>query len=156
MLREAQLRQPRLRAPSVFAGASVGVLRLGELTAQAMELGTLVEGGADRRLARQRFARPGRFVHRVTPRALDLQDLGSMHEALPAIRHQIGLRLAPPRERGGPLLGATQIHHLVAGLEHGAVDDAGDRRGHLTSHDRRHRLVEQRDTARASPFRISA
>ena len=56
-LGQPQLRQAGLRLPSPLAGLAVRLLGLGELAAQPVELGLLVEGRTDRGLA-GRLERP--------------------------------------------------------------------------------------------------
>ena len=47
-----------------------------------------------------------------------------MHQALPAIGHEVRLRLAPAAERRRPLLGPAHVEHVLAHLDHRAVHDA--------------------------------
>ena len=63
------------------------------------------------------------LAHRLRPLAGELQDLGPVHQALAAVEHQLGLRRAPPAQRGRPLADPAQVEDLVAGLDDGAVDD---------------------------------
>ncbi len=121
-----------------------------------MQLGSLVERRARRRMApgqieprllRGRGEALARFLRRIDgvgPLPVQLHDLGAVHQALTAVGHQVRLRGAPVAQRAGPLTGPAQVEDLLAGLDHGAVDDAGDDRGQLARRDRDHRLVEQR------------
>ena len=76
-----------------------------------------------------------------------------MHQALPAVGHQVRLRRAPVAQRRRPLLRPAQVEDLLAGLDHGAVDDPGDDRRHLAGGDGDHHLVEQRHALRGPPSR---
>ncbi len=49
------------------------------------------------------------------PLATQLHELGAVDHALPAVRHQPGLGVAPLDERTGPLLGTLDVEDLVAG-----------------------------------------
>ena len=60
------------------------------------------------------FAR-SRLLERVRPRAVQLHDLGAVHEAPAGERHQVGLLLAPALQRSRPLPGAAQVVDLLAG-----------------------------------------
>ncbi len=81
--------------------------------------------------------------HRLGPRAVRLQHLRSMDEALAPVRHQPGLRGAPLAQRLGPLRGPAEIERLHALGNDRAVDDPGRDGRHLTSRDGDHRLVEE-------------
>ena len=74
--------------------------------------------------------------------SLELQDLRAVNETLTAIRHEIGLRVAPAGERLRPLLRAPGVEGVAAFEQHDAVDDACDRCRDLVRDDRDHRLVE--------------
>ncbi len=110
-----------------------------------MHLGLLVEGGAGRRLAarHEALARLLRRVDGVRPRAMQLQDLRPMHEAVAAERDEVRLGVTPVGERSGPLLRPAQVEHLLARLDHAAVDGAGDHLRHLVGGHRDHDFVEQ-------------
>ena len=88
-----------------------------------------------------------RLGTRVLPRTMEAHELGAVDEAVAAERDEVRLRIEPARERGCPLLRATQVVQLVAGLDDRAVDDARHDRRDLAGDHRRHRLVEQRQTA---------
>ena len=55
------------------------------------------------------------------------------------------------RQRRGPLVGATDVEHLLAARDHAAVDDARDDRRELAGDRRDHRLVEQREPVPHAP-----
>ena len=88
---------------------------------------------------------------RLGPGAVQLQDLGAMHQALPAIGHELRLRLAPAAQGRRPLLGPPHVEHVLAHLDHRAVHDPGNDRRHLTRRHRHHHLVQLSDTARLVP-----
>ena len=70
-----------------------------------MQLGLLVEGITDRGVVSRCQPLTGSlgFVHRGLPSTRQRHDLGTVNEALSSERDKIGLCLAPPRERAGPL-----------------------------------------------------
>ena len=119
------------------------VLGLGELAAEPVHLGLLVERHPDRRSASKPLARPIRLVRRLPPRAVKQHDLGSMHQALAPVRHQAGLRLAPTGQRRRPLPGPAHVEDLLARLDHRAIDEPGEDRRHLAGRHRDHHLIEQ-------------
>ena len=80
-----------------------------------------------------------------SPGAVDAHQLGAVDEAVAAERDEFWLRIEPARQRGRPLLRATQVVQLMAGLDDRAVDDARHDRRDLAGDHRGHRLVEQRD-----------
>ena len=99
---------------------------------------------------RRRVLRPGaallcppRLLQGLEPGAVQLHDLGAVDEAATGEGNQVGLALAPARERGRPLLRAANLVGVLAGEDHAAVDDPGDDRGELAGGDRHHRLVQQ-------------
>jgi hypothetical protein len=53
------------------------------------------------------LACPPRLLQSRIPGALQLHDLGAMHEADAGVRHHAGLLLAPARQGIGPLAGAA-------------------------------------------------
>jgi hypothetical protein len=129
----------------------VRLLGGGEVASQAMHLTLPVNRVRGRRLVhRLRAAVDGttRLFQRVTPSALQLQDLRAMHEACAREAHQVGLFLAPVCQGRRPLAGATQLVRLLTAKDHSAVDHAADDRGQLTRGDRHHRLVHQPETLR--------
>ena len=89
------------------------------------------------------LAGPPRLFQRLRPRALELQDLGTMHQTTSREGHEVGLTLAPAREGGGPLPGTAKLVGVLAGEDDAAIDDPGDDRGELAGGHRHHRLVEQ-------------
>ena len=150
-LRDPEQGEPGLGVVAALAGLPVGGLRLVGLAAQPVQLGDLVHRPAERRLhggGGQPLAGQPRLVHRVRPVAGLLHDLGAVHQALPAVGHELGLGRAPGAERGGPLAGAAQVVDVVAGLDGGAVDEAAGDRPDLACGDRGHHLVEQGDAGR--------
>jgi hypothetical protein len=72
-------------------------------------------------------------------------DFRAVHQTLPAIGGQVRLGGAPTAERRRPLLRPAQVEHLLTGLDHRAIYDAGDHRRHLVRSDRDHHLVQGRD-----------
>ena len=66
-----------------------------------MQLGLLVEGGAERRM--DRLAESSRGLFRFTkggiPRTVETHQLGAVDEALTAVLHEIRLGVAPTAER---------------------------------------------------------
>ena len=146
-LSKPQLRQTRLWLASPLVGLPVRHLCLSELTPEAVELGPHVISGAEGRLARrlgQPVACPLHLRHGIRPRTAEQHQLGAVDQALAAVEHQLRLRVAPAAERRRPLLGPTHVEHLLAPLDHRAVEVSDRRRGHLVRRDRHHRLVEQR------------
>ena len=151
VLRQPQQGEAGLRPASPLTCLAVGRLSLREVAAQPMELGLLVERFAHRgfrRRPREPLLRPSRLVDGLGPRAVESLQLGPVHEAPAAERNEIGLRVAPRRERLRPLLGTTQVEDLLEGIDRGAVHDPDDDRRDLAGRDRQHRLIEQRDAAR--------
>ena len=91
------------------------------------------------------------FGHRLTPCAVDLHDLGAMNEAGPGEGDELGLGIAPRRERRGPFAGTIECVDLVAGGDHGAIDDPGHNRGKLAGGRCDHRLVEESEAFSTRP-----
>ncbi len=79
-----------------------------------------------------------------------------MHQTLPAVRHEVRLRLAPAAQRRRPLLGPAHVEHVLAHLDHRAVHDPGDDRRHLTGRHRHHHLVELGRHRAPAPHRARA
>ena len=71
-----------------------------------------------------------------------------MNKALPPIRHQVWLRVAPVAQRSGPLRRAADVVELQALDDDRAVHDAGHDRPDLAAGDRHHHLVEPADALR--------
>ena len=67
-----------------------------------------------------------------------------MDETVAPERDEVGLGIAPARERLRPLPRATEIEYRLAQRDHLAVGDPGEHRGHLVCRDGDHDLVEQR------------
>jgi hypothetical protein len=92
-----------------------------------------------------------RFVHGFLPRAVELQQLGAVDQALTAVWHEVRLRGAPLPQGLGPLLRAPQIEDLVTVLDHGAVDNTDSHGRHFARGNRDHHLVEQCDPISDAP-----
>ena len=90
-LGQAKHRQARLRFSSPLAGLPIRLFGVGELAAEPVHLGLLVERHPHRRSASKPLASPIRLVRRLRPCAVKQHDLGSMHPTLAAVRHQSGL-----------------------------------------------------------------
>ena len=67
-----------------------------------------------------------------------------MDETVASERNEVGLRVAPTRERLRPLPRATEIEHRLTQGDHLAVGDPREHRRHLVCRDRDHDLVQQR------------
>ncbi len=129
-----------------MTGLAVGLLGAGKFAAQSMEIGLQVEGSADPRPShglREALTGSLRLAHRIPPGALQLHELGAVHEALAAIGNEARLRRAPLGQRRRPLPRPVQIEDLLAVLEHRTVDDAHADRRHLAGRDGHHDLIEQ-------------
>jgi hypothetical protein len=115
---------------------------------QPMQLRPLVQRHANGRprMLVEELARSLRLLHGAWPRPVQLHDLGAVHQALPAKRHQIRLPGAPVAQRRRPLRRSPQVEDPLAVQDHRAVDDPGHDRRHLTGRDRHHGLVEQPHT----------
>src|SRR5207342_2308026 len=116
--RVAQQREPRMWRLPVLAGFAIRVVGRVVLTPQTLKLAAPVERPADRRVRGFGEALAGALglVDRVGPVSLQLQDLGPMHQALAAVRHELGLRLAPPTQRCRPLACSADVEDLLARL----------------------------------------
>ncbi len=143
-LRQPQQRQPRLGSNPPSAGAPVCPLCRCELTSQPVHLGLLVEcrGRGSLRDSLSAFAGTLRLLDRALPVTMQLQDLGAMDPADP--RKGRHFRLAPTRQGGGPLAGATERVHRLACLDDAAVHQTGHEQRQLPGGDRDHNLVQQR------------
>src|SRR5262245_35704691 len=96
-LHEPQLRETRLSSIPL-SGLAIGILSLRELAAQTTQLAYAVESRTDRRIGsrrRQPLAGLMRFIHCAVPVTVELQDLGSTHAAMTAIRSDVRLNGAP-------------------------------------------------------------
>jgi hypothetical protein len=91
--------------------------------------------------------RTANFVDRVGPLPVELEDLGTEHEAPAAERDSVRLVGEPSVERRGPLLGAAQVERLLEGLDRSAVHNSGIRRRHVPGGHRDEGFVEQREAA---------
>src|SRR5262249_37425548 len=121
-LREPQESEAGLGLGSSAARAAVRVLRLGELSAEAVELGLLVRrrGGRRIRPRREALGRAPRLCDRLGPVAGELQDLRTVDETAAGegdLRHV----RAPGLQRGRPLARTRQGIDLLAALDDGAV-----------------------------------
>ena len=144
-LGQPQQGQARLRLPPAPARLPVRLLGRAEIAEHPVDLSLPVTGltGGRRVLPLQAaLGCPPRLLQGVRPGALELHDLGAMHETATGEGHEVGLALAPARKRGSPLLCATDLVSVPASEDHAAVDDAGDDRGELAGGDRHHRLVQ--------------
>jgi hypothetical protein len=144
-LSQSEQRQAGLRAAAAQARLPVGLLRGLGLAPQAVELADLVEGRANASLtwrSGQSLAGAPRLVERVGPASVELEDFRAAEEALPPERHQIGLKGAPPGQRGGPFPCPAPVEDLLAARDHAAVHIARHDRGNLTGRDCHHRFVE--------------
>jgi hypothetical protein len=150
MRREAQQGEAGIRRSARFRAPAVRLFGFFEIAAQAVQLGELIQRRAECRLTRwfgQALAREQRLVERLPPYALQRNDFRTMNEAFSPIRHHVGLRGAPPRQRVRPLASASDIRQVPARREHAAVNDAGNDRRYLTGRNRNHHLIEQPDPA---------
>ncbi len=108
-LRQAQKGEARLRLVPAPGRAPVGLLGGGELPPQPMDLALPIEGLAAGQLVEDAVGEalgcPPGLVQGLVPGALELPDLGPVHEAEAVVGHHLGLALAPAGERVGPLPG---------------------------------------------------
>src|SRR5439155_18984194 len=88
-----------------------------------------------------------RLLERFPPRAVELHELGAVHQAPPRESNEPRLLGAPPRERVRPFTRATHLEHLLAREDDAAVDEPCDDRGEIAARHRDHRLVEQPEAA---------
>ena len=118
-----------------------------KISTEAVKLALLVVGQADGwvRRIRQVAARRPRGGDRLRPPAGDLLQLRPVNKALPAIRHQIRLRIAPVTQRSSPLRRAADVVEPQALDDDRAVHDARHHRPDLAAGDRHHHLVEPAD-----------
>jgi hypothetical protein len=149
-LRQPQQRETRLRLPSPPARQPVRVLGLRQATQQPHQLGLLVVREAGRGVPRELLAGSPGLVHGVPPVAVQLHDLSPVGQALPAVRHEVGLRVTPVTECRRPLPRPAQLEDLLACLDGGAVHDADDDGGHLRGRDRNDHFVQRRHRLRTS------
>src|SRR5581483_261250 len=126
-LPEPEQREPRLRLVPVAVRLEVGRLRGRVLAAQPQHLALLVErlaGGGPVHRPLAPLARLPRLPERVAPGAAVPHDLGAVDLAAPAEGDEVGLLLAPARERVRPLAGAPRLEGLLAARDHPAVHDS--------------------------------
>ena len=122
---EAHEREAGLGTASEPAGLAVSLFGGGEITPKAIELAEFVVGvagtlGALRR--REPLARTLRFFEGVSPVPPQPHQLDAVDQAWSAVRHEVGLVLAPAREGGGPLARPRDVSHLGARFEHAAIE----------------------------------
>ena len=106
---EPEEREPRRHLVPGLARLPVRRLRLGVFAAQPVQLGPLVDGETQRgvRRLRQAFPRPIDLRCRGGPFAMRLKDLGTVHQALAPVGHEVGLRVTPSPQRLRPLRRAS-------------------------------------------------
>ncbi len=137
--------ETRLRLEPCLAGAAVRRFRRLEIAPQPLDLALLVER-AIRRVAVAPpipFLRDQRRTVRLRPGAVEPVQRCAVGLALGAERDHVGLRSAPLVERGGPLVGASQVVGHMTCADHRAIDDACGHGGDLVCRDRDHGLVQQ-------------
>jgi hypothetical protein len=66
----------------------------------------------------QALAGASGHLQRVKPRAMQLQDLGAVNQAMAGEGHQVGMSFPPCGQRVGPLVRAAKVEHLQAGVDH--------------------------------------
>ena len=98
-----------------------------------MDLALLVERVCGRSWigpARDALGGASRLVDRFGPRSTELHQLGAVHQADPAERNQLGLRVAPSRQSGGPFARAVDqvdwLQHAIALQLRGLSEVAGE------------------------------
>ncbi len=74
---------------------------------------------------------------------MDLHDLGTVNEALPAVRNQVWLSLTPAAQGGSPLPGPPEVEQLMADTDHRAIGQPGGQRRHLAGRYADHDLIQQ-------------
>ena len=129
------------------------VLRLVEIAAHPVKLGELIVGRAGVAAVGRPVAPLARllgFDKRFLPRAVELEQFGSVNQALPTEWHHVRVRRAPPGQRGGPFVCASEIEPVVTDANHAAVHDPRDDWRDLAAGDRDHHLVERREPLRRS------
>ena len=112
--------------------------------AEPVQLALLVASCAERWVRRlgEPLGGEERLRRRADPVSVGEEHLRAVHQALPAVGHEIRLRRAPRVERAGPLRRAADVEGEHAHLDDRAVDDAGGDRSDLAGRHRDHRLVE--------------
>jgi hypothetical protein len=105
-LRQPKLGKPGLRVFTVLAGLPICLFGLHEIPAESVQFTELVVRHPSGGLGRlgEKAARALRFVHRVSPIAVQLHDLGAVDEALSAVGHEVRLGVAPASQRSRPFL----------------------------------------------------
>jgi hypothetical protein len=100
----------------------------------------------------QTLTGPSRFFQCVLPRAVQLHNLGAVHQASAGEGHHVGLLLAPPCQGSGPLLGAARLVELLTIRDHAAIDETRDDGRQVPRGDRDHGLVQQPETLLDTPL----
>ena len=146
-LRQPQQRQARLRLEATPTRLAVGVLGGIELPPQPMDLPLSVVGLAAGELVedapREPLGGSPRLLQGLLPRAAQLHDLGAVDEAETVVGDHLGLALAPPRQRLGPLPGVAELVGVATEGDRVAVDDPGDDRRQLARRGGDQDLVDQ-------------
>jgi hypothetical protein len=145
-LRKTEERQSRFRSVAGLVRLAVARLGVGVLATESLQLAELIMGRTecvpgDR--AGQVVARLLRGRCRFGPSPLQLHELASMDQAVPAIGDEVGLGVAPAGQCGRPLPGPLQIEEFRTAGDHRAVGDSGIHPGHLAGGDADHTLVQQ-------------
>ena len=155
-LRQAQQRQARLRLEPAPTCLAVRLLGGAPLASKPVDLSLSVEGlPADPFVEHsldEALARSPRLLEGGVPSALQLHDLGAMHEADAGMGHHARLLLAPAGQGVGPLASAAQFVHALPEPDRVAVDDSCDDRRQLSSSDGHHHLVQQPETLLEMPL----
>ena len=125
-LSQAQEGQPRLRLHAVAAGALVGRLGLGHLTAHPMNLRLLIvraAGGLSIEGAHTAFHRAPGLFERLRPGSAPLHDLRPIGEAVPSEHDELGLSVAPAMQGRGPLARSVERIDPLAARDRVAIDE---------------------------------
>jgi hypothetical protein len=143
-LSETQERKTRLRFSAELTRAAVEVFGRLKIAAEPFDLGLLVDcisrvPGLDSPREPRRRA-PG-LQGGLLPRAPELQDLRSVSDAGSCERHELGLRVAPFRERRGPFPRAVERVDPVAVRDRHTVDEPRDGGRELAGCCREHGFV---------------
>ena len=130
-LREAEQRKPWVRIDAELARLPIRRLGVGEPTAQTVEIADASVGAADDRRRRvTEIADSSRLVERIVPVPTELEDLGTVQQALTAVEHEMRVPVAPVAQDGSPVGDAPDVEELVTRIDHCAVDvthrDRGD------------------------------
>ena len=137
---------PGLRVAPERVRLVEGRLRAGMVALRSQHLAPLVEREPCRgRAALRDVPREGQLelVESLGQCPTRPHDLGAVHRTLPRERHELRLRLAPPRQQGRPLGHPPVVGDLLAPLHHRAVGVAGDDRRDVRIGEADHGLVEE-------------